>query len=62
MIHRQTAMQTVHEHPQQKTPALRAGYKLLLIAVIAVALLGVFMLYTDPQFMVTMADQLWSCF
>lgn len=55
-------MQTVHEHPQQKTPALRAGYKFLLIAVAAAALLGVFMLYTDPQFMVTMADQLWSCF
>ena len=55
-------MQTVHEHPQQKAPTLRAGYKLLLIAIAVAGLLGVFLLYTDPQFMITMADQLWACF
>lgn len=26
------------------------------------ALLGVFSLYTDPHFMVKLADQLWACF
>ena len=25
-------------------------------------LVGVFMLYTQPQLMVTLADQLWACF
>jgi hypothetical protein len=25
-------------------------------------LLGVFALYTQPDFMVTLADQLWACF
>lgn len=27
-----------------------------------VALLGVFMLYTQPAFMVEMSQQLWACF
>ncbi|MBE2263259.1 MAG: hypothetical protein IAE92_10990 [Burkholderiaceae bacterium] len=26
------------------------------------ALAGVFMLYTRPEFLINMADQLWSCF
>lgn len=26
------------------------------------ALLGVFLLYTRPDFLLTLADQLWSCF
>ena len=26
------------------------------------ALLGVFALYTRPEFLVTLADQLWACF
>lgn len=35
----------------------------LLIAVLAVGVLtGVFLLYTQPDFMVQMANQLWSCF
>ncbi len=25
-------------------------------------LVGVFLLYTQPQFMVALADQLWACF
>ncbi len=31
------------------------------IAIVAV-LLGVFALYTRPDFLVTLADQIWSCF
>jgi len=30
--------------------------------VAAAVLVGVFMLYTQPQLMVTLADQLWACF
>jgi hypothetical protein len=29
---------------------------------VVVALLGVFALYTRPDFLVTLADQIWSCF
>jgi hypothetical protein len=31
-------------------------------ALAAVVLAGVFFLYTQPDFMVQMANQLWSCF
>ncbi len=35
----------------------------LLTAVLAIGVLaGVFLLYTEPDFMVQMANQLWSCF
>ncbi len=36
--------------------------KHLAYAVAVVALLAVFLLYTQPDFMVTVADQVWSCF
>jgi hypothetical protein len=36
--------------------------KLLLWAGAIGASLGVFMLYTRPDFLVTLADQLWACF
>jgi len=37
--------------------------KRLVAAVLAVGVLaGVFLLYTQPDFMVQMANQLWSCF
>jgi hypothetical protein len=37
--------------------------KRLLVGVpAAVILVGVFLLYTRPDFMVQMANQLWSCF
>jgi hypothetical protein len=32
----------------------------LLAAVLAC--LGVFMLYTRPEFLITLADQIWACF
>lgn len=36
--------------------------KSLAFAVAALALLGVFSLYTRPDFLVTLADQIWACF
>jgi hypothetical protein len=39
-----------------KGPAL-LGYALTLLA-----LLGVFALYTQPEFLVRLADQMWGCF
>jgi ribose/xylose/arabinose/galactoside ABC-type transport system permease subunit len=42
-----------------------AGRALLATAAVAVvlgALLGVFALYTRPDFLVTLASQLWACF
>jgi hypothetical protein len=35
---------------------------LLLAAVATVVLAGVFLLYTQPDFMVQMANQMWACF
>ena len=32
------------------------------LAAVAAALAGVFMLYTHPEFLVTLVDQVWSCF
>lgn len=34
----------------------------LLWSGVLLALLGVFMLYTRPEFLVSLADQLWACF
>ena len=36
--------------------------KLLAFAGAAAALLAVFALYTRPEIMVTLADQIWACF
>jgi hypothetical protein len=36
--------------------------KLLAYCAATLALLGVFALYTRPQFLVTLADQIWACF
>ena len=36
--------------------------KLLAWGAAAAALLAVFALYTRPEFMVTLADQVWACF
>jgi hypothetical protein len=35
---------------------------LLLAAVATVVLAGVFLLYTQPDFMLQMANQMWACF
>jgi len=37
-------------------------YKLLAYVLALAALLGVFALYTRPEFLMNLADQLWSCF
>jgi len=36
--------------------------RVLVYAVVAAALAGVFALYTRPEFLMNLADQLWSCF
>jgi hypothetical protein len=36
--------------------------KLVWMATVLAVLLGVFGLYLQPDFMVQMADQIWSCF
>ena len=36
--------------------------KLLWYATALAALLGVFMLYTQPETMINLAEQLWACF
>lgn len=36
--------------------------KLAAWAAAAAALMGVFALYTRPEFLVTLADQVWACF
>jgi len=36
--------------------------KILLYGAAAVALLGVFALYTRPDFLVGLANQVWACF
>jgi hypothetical protein len=40
------------------TPVHRLFWRILALA----ALAGVFLMYTRPDFMVDMANQLWSCF
>jgi hypothetical protein len=47
--------------PQQQ-PSSRAWRSVLLYAVAACALLTVFSLYTRPDFMLNLANQVWSCF
>ena len=36
--------------------------RFLAFAVTSLALLGVFSLYTRPDFLVVLADQIWACF
>jgi hypothetical protein len=45
-------------HASARHRWIRAAAVVAGLAVLA----GVFMLYTRPAFMVTMIDQLWSCF
>ena len=37
-------------------------YKIVIYAAALAVLLGVFALYTRPEFLMNLADQLWSCF
>ena len=41
---------------------MRHGQKLLLYVSAVCALLAVFALYTRPDFLVTLANQVWACF
>lgn len=47
----------MHSNPR----FLKVGRWLAYLAAIAV-LLAVFALYTNPAFLVTLADQIWACF
>jgi len=41
---------------------VRLAAAIAMTVAIAAVLLGVFSLYTQPDFLVTLADQLWACF
>ena len=41
---------------------MKPRHKLLVYAAALAVLLGVFALYTRPEFLTNLADQLWSCF
>jgi len=47
---------------QTLSPALRRGLRVLSAVAAALVLAAVFGLYTDPEFMRLMADQVWACF
>ena len=49
-------------HPGARGAALPVLYRVLSFAGAAAVLAGVFALYLDPDFMVTLAQQLWACF
>lgn len=44
--------------PQTRHHLAHAGWLTAALAVLG----GVFMLYTHPDFLVTLVDQVWSCF
>ena len=41
---------------------IKLWQRILIWAAILVVLLAVFALYLQPQFMLTLADQVWACF
>lgn len=41
---------------------MKSGSRILLYAAVFLVLLGVFTLYTQPDFLVTLANQVWGCF
>lgn len=43
-------------------PLLRGWQRALVWAVVATVLAAVFALYLQPDFMVTLANQVWACF
>jgi len=45
-----------------KHEAVKRRYKLLAYTVAVVVLLAVFALYTRPDFLVTLANEIWACF
>lgn len=48
--------------PREHMPSAALGWQLAGWAVALVACLGVFALYLKPDFLLTLADQLWACF
>ena len=42
--------------------SMRIGHKILLYSAAVCTLLAVFALYTRPDFLVTLANQVWGCF
>ena len=50
-------------HPAPLIPRARGWLRPLLSwGLVLIALAAVFSLYTQPEFMRTLADQVWSCF
>jgi hypothetical protein len=41
---------------------MKRAPRLLLLGAALLALLGVFALYTRPDFLVTLSNQIWACF
>ncbi len=41
---------------------MKGSHRVLVWALAVLALLGVFSLYTRPDFLVTLANQIWACF
>ncbi len=52
----------MHTHTTPTPPALPLWLRALIWAVVLAILLAVFALYTRPEFMLTLADQVWACF
>ena len=56
-----TGMTPAPHNPRHAAP-LPTWLRALIWAVVLAALLAVFALYTRPEFMLTLADQVWACF
>lgn len=55
-------MPTHSTTPSSGSVTLRPWQRALIWAVVLAVLLAVFTLYTRPEFMLTLADQVWACF
>ncbi len=55
-------MQVPPESRPHRTPALPLAWRVLAWVVAILACLAVFAMYTAPEFMVMLADQVWNCF
>jgi len=49
-------------HTSSPTAPLPTWLRAVIWVVVLCALLAVFALYTRPEFMLTLADQVWACF
>ncbi|MEG3000331.1 MAG: hypothetical protein RR855_07250 [Comamonas sp.] len=53
----------ISAHTAPSSPRLLQGWRRALVwAVVAAVLAAVFALYLQPDFMVTLANQVWACF